>query len=117
MQYAPERPVVPEVTVQEAWERAQRGQAVIVDVREPHELDEVSVDEAIHIPMGDLPARVHELPDDREILFLCRSGNRSSFTTDLAIRAGYPSSRNIAGGIIDWVQANLPHRRGRRSPS
>lgn len=112
MQFAQERPTVPEVTVQEASQRAEDGEALIVDVREAYEVAEVAVPDAVHIPLGDLPNRVRELPRDRELLFLCRSGNRSSYATDLAIRAGHESSANIAGGIIAWVEAGLSYRAG-----
>jgi rhodanese-related sulfurtransferase len=109
MQFAQERPTVPEVTVQDAKQRAEDNDALIVDVREPYELTEVSVPGALHIPLGDLPNRVQELPKDRELLFLCRSGNRSTYATDLAIRSGLEQSSNIEGGIVAWVEAELPH--------
>ena len=112
MQFAQERPTVPEVTVQEANQRVEDDDAVIVDVREPYELAEIAVPGALHIRLGELPNRVQELPKDRELLFLCRSGNRSSYATDLAIRSGRESSANIAGGIIAWVEAGLPHKEG-----
>lgn len=106
----PQRPLVPEIEPREAWERSERGEAVIVDVRQPEELDQVSVESAVHIPLGDLPTALSQLPRDSEILVLCRSGNRSAYATEYLLQAGFPKVRNIVGGIIDWANAGLPYR-------
>ena len=103
-----ERPQVPEISVQEAHERAQRGQGVIVDVREDEELAQAAVPGAVHIPLGQLHARAGELPRDKELLLFCRSGNRSSFATDYLRSAGFDSAVNVAGGILAWTEAGLP---------
>lgn len=103
---------VPEVDVREARRRAERGEAVIVDVREPEELAQVSVPGALHIPLGDLPERASELPRDRELLMLCRSGNRSGRATEYLLRSGFDRTANIAGGILAWVEQGLPVERG-----
>jgi rhodanese-related sulfurtransferase len=108
------RPVVPEVSVQEADDRFRDGSAVIIDVREPSEIVEVSVPGTINIPLGQLAQHVREFPADRELLFFCRSGNRSSYATDFAIKSGFPNSANVAGGIIAWVRAGLAHQFGNR---
>ncbi|HET7037845.1 MAG TPA: rhodanese-like domain-containing protein [Thermomicrobiaceae bacterium] len=107
-----ERPEVPEISVQEAEQRARSGQAVIVDVREPEELEEASVPGALHIPLGQLAQRAGELPQDRELLLFCRSGNRSSFATAYLRQAGRNDAVNVAGGIIAWAEAGLPLRLG-----
>jgi hydroxyacylglutathione hydrolase len=107
-----ERPVVPEVSVQEAWHLAKTGKGVIVDVREPEELAAAAVPEARHIPLGELAQRVEELPNDRELLLFCRSGNRSSFATAYLRANGRQDAVNVAGGILAWAEAGLPMRRG-----
>lgn len=83
------RPVVPEIDPQQAWERASRGDAVIVDVREPDEVAEVAVPGALVIPLGKLDEEVETIPSDREVLFLCRSGNRSAYATDFYRQRGH----------------------------
>ncbi|ACZ38514.1 rhodanese-like domain-containing protein [Sphaerobacter thermophilus] len=107
------RPVVPEIDPQQAWERASRGDAVIVDVREPDEVAEVAVPGALVIPLGKLDEEVETIPSDREVLFLCRSGNRSAYATDFYRQRGHERTANITGGIIAWTKANLPTTRGR----
>lgn len=107
-----QRPSVPEIDPKRAWERAEQGEAVIVDVREPDEVAEVAVPGAIVIPLGQLPAEVDTIPADREVLFLCRSGNRSAYATDFYLSRGHERTANITGGILAWTEAKLPTTRG-----
>lgn len=106
------RPNVPEIDPREAWEQAQRGEAIIVDVREPEELAEIAVSGTIDIPLGQLPDRVEEIPGGETVLFLCRSGNRSSYATDFYRQRVSSQAANIAGGIIAWSEQGLPTRSG-----
>lgn len=104
----PGRPVVPSIDVQEAQRRVERGDAVIIDVREDEELAEVSVPGAIHVPLGELPNNIASLPEGKELLMFCRSGNRSAYATAYLQQAGIENVSNVEGGIISWVEAGLP---------
>jgi rhodanese-related sulfurtransferase len=79
----------------------------LLDVREPLEWDAGHIDEAVHIPMGELNARIGEIPRDRPIVCVCRSGNRSQAVTDALNRAGY-TAHNLEGGMHAWQHAGLP---------
>ncbi len=79
----------------------------VLDVREQGEWDAGHIDEAVHIPMGDLNARIDELPKDQPIVAVCRSGNRSRAVTDALHRAGY-TAHNLEGGMHAWQRAGLP---------
>lgn len=103
-----QRPSVPEVEPLDAWERVRRGEAVIVDVREPDEVAEVSVLSAIHIPLGQLASQVATIPPAPEVLFLCRSGHRSAYATEFFLRQRQTPASNIRGGIIAWHEIGLP---------
>ncbi len=103
-------PVVPEIDVVTAWTRASENDSYILDVREPHELVEISVPGAIHIPLGSLPAESSSLPRDRELLVLCRSGVRSAYATQFLLASGFERTRNVTGGVIAWAEAQLPFR-------
>ena len=107
-----QRPEVPEIDPTEAWEHAQRGDAVIVDVREADEVTQVSVPGAIHIPLGSLAQQIDTLPHDRELLMLCRSGNRSAYATQLLRNRGYDRVANVSGDVIAWTERGLPYRNG-----
>lgn len=101
-------PDVPEIDPPTAWKAVRNDGAVILDVREPEELDEVAIPDATHIPLGQLSAEADELPRDRDLFVICRSGVRSAYATQFLVQSGFERARNIAGGVIDWAQAGLP---------
>ena len=84
---------------------------VLVDVREPAEYVEAHVPGAALIPMGDLPARLAELPRDRPVYVICRSGNRSGAMGPLLDAQGFDSV-NVVGGTLAWVRAGHPWSSG-----
>lgn len=98
---------VGEVDVQEA-KRRQDGGSVLVDVREAHEWRDGHAKGARHIPLGDLTRRLADIPRDREILVICRSGNRSRTAAQLLQRAGYERVVNVQGGTMAWMRQSLP---------
>lgn len=89
----------------------QKG-AVLVDVREPWELEQLRVPGAVHIPLMELPGRLEDLPTDRTLVCMCKSGVRSDQAARLLAASGAPDVLNLAGGILAWHQAGLPTRRG-----
>ena len=99
------------VTVQQAAERFADG-AFLLDVREQSEWNEAHVEGAVLIPLGELSNRISELPADRDILIICRSGNRSGQARDLLREAGLKNTTSITGGINAWVSAGLPVVKG-----
>jgi rhodanese-related sulfurtransferase len=86
---------------------AKRGTVQLVDVRNPSELAQERIEGAIHLPLDQLSARLSELPHDRRIAFLCRSGQRSGAATRTASKAGLDAV-NVEGGLIAWTKAGLP---------
>lgn len=82
--------------------------AMLVDVRNPDEIAEMSVPGATLIPLHQLASRMRELEGKSALLFMCRSGGRSSVAAKMALSAGFPGVHNIAGGIISWASAGLP---------
>ena len=67
-----------------------KGSLIILDVRTPAEFQSGHAAEALNIPLSELPSRIHEIPKDRPILILCRSGNRASRAFAILRDAGYP---------------------------
>lgn len=78
------------------------GGAFVLDVRQPEEWAEYHVPDSTLIPLGELPNRLNELPRDREIVIVCRSGNRSSQARDILLDAGFTQVTSMAGGLNDW---------------
>ena len=102
------RASAPAVSVDEARRRLDAGAALLIDVREPDEWAGGHVAGALHIPLGALAARLAEVPPDRAVLLLCRSGNRSGRATALLRERGYARAANVEGGIIAWQGAGFP---------
>lgn len=83
------------------------GGAVLLDVRNPDEWIAGHAPAATLIPLGDLEARHTELPADRRIVVVCRSGSRSAQATQALVGAGYDAV-NLAGGMKAWAAVGLP---------
>lgn len=81
--------------------------AVIVDVRQPVETRSGSVPGAVLVPLTEFGRRLDELPRDRPILTICRSGHRSPLAARQLKRAGFQVT-DVAGGTQAWVKAGLP---------
>jgi molybdopterin/thiamine biosynthesis adenylyltransferase/rhodanese-related sulfurtransferase len=77
---------------------------MLVDVREPYEVEIAAVRGAECIPMGDIPARVHDLPRDEHLLIMCHHGGRSMRVTAFLRSQGFTAVTNIAGGIDAWAE-------------
>jgi rhodanese-related sulfurtransferase len=78
----------------------------ILDVRDADEIDESlsGLLTLIHIPLAQLRARVDEVPRDKPVVTLCRSGKRSSLALGILKAAGHQQVANIQGGILHWHQ-------------
>jgi rhodanese-related sulfurtransferase len=92
-----------EITNAEAAALYDADDAVFVDVREQDEWDEGHMPGAVHIPLGDLPRRGTELPADRKIVTVCRSGQRSLTAVDMLQELGYGDVKSMAGGMVEWA--------------
>ena len=111
-----------EMDVQTLYRYLHNGsEALVVDVREPHEWDIVALDGTLRIPKGQIQAAKNavlarrklpeetvlvQLPRDREIIVHCRSGQRSADVINMLVEVGYDSERlyNLTGGILAWAQ-------------
>jgi rhodanese-related sulfurtransferase len=94
-----------EITPREYAARAEAGPApLLLDVREGWELAIARLDGVLHIPMGEIPARLGELAPEREIVVLCRSGGRSATVARFLQQQGYRDVWNLAGGILAWSE-------------
>ena len=95
-----------EVSVSEAATLRDDG-AFILDVREPDEWNESHIPGATLIPLGELASRVDEVPQDQEVVVVCRSGNRSQQGRDILLAAGLKQVTSMAGGINQWKAAGF----------
>lgn len=103
---APQGSQAPSVGPERAAELVREG-ALVVDVREHHEWHAGHAEDAVHVPLTALAARLHELPRDRSLVCVCRSGARSAAAADALHRAGF-KVWNLAGGMSAWSEKALP---------
>jgi len=75
----------------------------ILDVREPFEVADGKIEGAVSIPLGELPARLDELPKDQDIVVYCRSGRRSGRAVSFLLDNGFTRVQNLSGGMSAWL--------------
>ncbi len=90
-----------------------RGEVLLLDVREDHEWDAGHAPGAVHVPLG----RLHPdaVPQDRPVVVVCHLGGRSAMAAQALAGIGY-AVRNLGGGMDAWSAAGLPVVRDDGSP-
>ena len=88
----------------ELQSRLGQGELMLLDVREPHELEISALPGAVNIPLGTLAARLAELDSARAMVVFCKSGSRSRRALELLASAGFKKVKNLKGGINAWAQ-------------
>ena len=86
------------------WHEMDDG--IILDVREPIELAVENIEGAVNIPLGQLRARLNELPRDKTIQVVCRSGQRAYYATRLLLQHGF-DARNVSGGMLSRAYSSF----------
>ena len=85
----------------------------LLDVRTPLEFESEHIDDSRNVPLEQLDARVDEIPDDADVVVVCRTGVRATIAAESLARAGR-RARVLEGGVQAWRRAKLPLREGRR---
>ncbi len=99
---------VHDLTPDEVAEGIAEGRYLLVDVREPNEVEMEAYPDAVVVPLSSFnPAEIPE-PAGREVVFACRSGKRSVTASLAAQAAGLPYDKHLAGGMLAWKAAGLP---------
>jgi adenylyltransferase/sulfurtransferase len=99
-----------EISVGEAAALLARNddRTILIDVREPHELEICRVAAARHIPMRQIPEQLSALPRDRHLLIMCHHGGRSLRVTEFLRDQGFSTVSNVTGGIDAWAREIEP---------
>jgi rhodanese-related sulfurtransferase len=79
----------------------------LLDVREDDEWTAGHAPDAVHVRLGELGARVGELPRDREVYVICRTGARSAYAAQALVGGGL-NAVNVADGMTGWAVAGRP---------
>ncbi|HUH08809.1 MAG TPA: rhodanese-like domain-containing protein [Egibacteraceae bacterium] len=97
--------MIEDLTPRDAAERLRDIEPpLLVDVRETWERELASIPGSLHIPMNQLPARLDELSEEREIIVYCHTGGRSLQAAMWLESQGYDRLANVDGGIDEWSQ-------------
>jgi sulfur dioxygenase len=99
--------------MQPQWLAENRNAAQVIDVREPAEFAGPlgHIPGAKLIPLSQLASRAGEIPKDRPIVAVCRSGARSAQATTILRKAGFDKVANLTGGMLRWNEEKLPVER------
>jgi rhodanese-related sulfurtransferase len=95
-----------EVSVDQAYQMYQ-DDVFVLDVRTQEEWDEYHAPNTTLIPLDQLASRLNELPKEREIVVVCRSGNRSQEARDILLAAGF-NATSMTGGLREWYARGYP---------
>src|SRR4051794_7135391 len=90
-----------ELTPTQVKEALEKGDVVVIDVREPYEWEAGRVTGATHIELERLASRAGDVPTGRPVVFQCRMGVRSAMAMQ-AFRASGWDAYNMAGGVPRW---------------
>ncbi|MCB0132701.1 MAG: rhodanese-like domain-containing protein [Caldilineaceae bacterium] len=101
---------VKQIRASELWDLMQNGDApLLVDVRSSQEFQgDGHIAGARLLPLQMITQRGGELPKDRPIVCVCRSGSRSQVACEQLAAMGYTDLTNLAGGMMGWKSARLP---------
>ena len=92
------------ITASDLKERLTIGTHIIIDIREPYEYEACNIGSK-HIPMGEICNRVSELPKDKELVIMCRSGKRAEAVANVLISDhGLSNVLILEGGITAWKE-------------
>jgi len=101
-----------DISANELAEKLNIGEPLLLlDVREPHELQISHLEGAIVIPLGQLASRLSELDSAEDMVVFCKAGTRSARALELLVGAGFRKVKNLKGGINAWareIDPNLP---------
>ena len=91
-----------DVSVDEALRLWQAKEAILIDVRTPAEYRDGHIPGVVNIPLDELEKRLGEIPKDKKVVLICRTGNRSAQGTKFLRSKGFDNVFNSTGGMSTW---------------
>jgi rhodanese-related sulfurtransferase len=101
---------VKHITPADAFEAIEKGEAILIDVRELYEvkLEKIPLERVLNHPMSVIMDRLPYIKKEQNIILICQGGVRSVKIANLLNRQGYPDVANLEGGITLWKAFGLP---------
>ncbi len=96
--------VVPEIHVRQLKEKLENEGAILIDVREPHEIEICKIDGAVEIPLNELSSQLDKLDKSDTYYVHCKLGGRSEKAVRQMMDHGFQNVVNVKGGIIAWIK-------------
>ena len=103
---------VQDLTPEEVSKGVAEGRYLLVDVREPNEVEAEAYPYGVVVPLSTFDPKAIPDPQGKQVVFACRSGKRSVTASLAAQAAGLAPDKHLAGGIIGWKAAGLPTKTG-----
>ncbi len=103
------------ITPARFFERRHKENAVLLDLRDPQELEYLALPFALHIPINELPTRRHQVPEDRLVALFCSSGVRSAVAFAYLRFYGLDNVRIMDGGYEKLVAEFKPGKIHKRA--
>ena len=103
---------VQDLTPDEVSKGVAEGRYLLVDVREPNEVQAEAYPYGVVVPLSTLDPKAIPDPQGKQVVFACRSGKRSVTASLAAQAAGLPYDKHLAGGMLGWKAAGLPSKAG-----
>ena len=103
---------VQDLTPDEVAKGVEDGSYLLVDVREPNEVDAEAYPYGVVVPLSTFDPKAIPDPEGKQVVFACRSGKRSVTASLAAQAAGLAYDKHLAGGMLGWKAAGLPTKVG-----
>lgn len=97
-----------EIEIEQAAQMLSAGEAKLIDVREDFEREICLIENAIHIPMAEIPSKLDALSTDETYIIHCHHGGRSLRVTEFLRQHGFSKTTNMIGGIDQWAVQQSP---------
>ena len=95
------------ISISQALDEYNAG-AFILDVRTSEEWNQAHIPGSILIPLDQLSGRLSEVPQDRDVVVVCRTGSRSLEGLEILLGAGFTRVASMTGGMVAWQAAGYP---------
>jgi rhodanese-related sulfurtransferase len=108
------------ISPQSFFEKHARGEAILLDIRYPEEIEYLQIPSALQIPLKELPARLNEIPRDKIVATFCSGGGRASIAYAYLQAEGFENVRVFQGGYPQFVAEIMPgkiHKLAKIKPS
>src|SRR6516164_3204333 len=103
---------VQDLTPEEVSKGMAEGRYLLVDVREPNEVEAEAYPYGVVVPLSTFDPKAIPDPQGKDVVFACRSGKRSVTASLAAQAAGLAYDKHLAGGMLGWKSAGLPTKVG-----